>query len=156
MRHGNRENSLFRIFSLKWKFSPNKTILCSVIYYFFCQNFIFSLIERETIETTKKHTHLRSTSPSKKKETQIIYTLWILIILAFTINKIDYLVCPIFSHIFPIFVTFTRNFWTNMMGRELKLYPASEVTVEIVYNETGYNEQPDITSKFGAEVWSRI
>ena len=29
-------------------------------------------------------------------------------------------------------------------------------TVEIVYNETGYNEQPDITSKFGAEVWSRI
>jgi len=30
------------------------------------------------------------------------------------------------------------------------------ITVEIVYNETGYNEQPDITSKFGAEVWSRI
>jgi len=29
-------------------------------------------------------------------------------------------------------------------------------TVEIVYNETGYNEQPDITSKFGAVVWSRI
>ena len=29
------------------------------------------------------------------------------------------------------------------------------VTVEIVYNETGYNEQPDITSRFGAEVWSR-
>jgi len=29
-------------------------------------------------------------------------------------------------------------------------------TVEIVYNETGYNEQLDITSKFGAEVWSRI
>jgi len=30
--------------------------------------------------------------------------------------------------------------------------------VEIVYNETGYNEQPDITitSKFGAEVWSRV
>jgi len=28
-------------------------------------------------------------------------------------------------------------------------------TEEIVYNETGYNEQPDITSK-GAEVWSRI
>jgi len=32
----------------------------------------------------------------------------------------------------------------------------SSYTVEIVYNETGYNEQPDITSKFGAEVWSRI
>jgi len=32
----------------------------------------------------------------------------------------------------------------------------SNNTVEIVYNETGYNEQPDITSKFGAEVWSRI
>jgi len=31
-----------------------------------------------------------------------------------------------------------------------------ERTVEIVYNETGYNEQPDITSKSGAEVWSRI
>jgi len=29
-------------------------------------------------------------------------------------------------------------------------------TVEIVYNETGYNEQPDITSNFGAEVRSRI
>jgi len=28
-------------------------------------------------------------------------------------------------------------------------------TVEIVYNETGYNEQPDITSRFGAEVRSR-
>ena len=25
-------------------------------------------------------------------------------------------------------------------------------TVEIGYNETGYNEQPDITSRFGAEV----
>jgi len=28
-------------------------------------------------------------------------------------------------------------------------------TVETVYNETGYNEQPDITSRFGAEVRSR-
>jgi len=35
-------------------------------------------------------------------------------------------------------------------------YPKILNTVEIVYNETGYNEQPDITSKFGAEVWSRI
>jgi len=32
----------------------------------------------------------------------------------------------------------------------------NEHTVEIVYNETGYNEQPDITSNIGAEVWSRI
>jgi len=29
-------------------------------------------------------------------------------------------------------------------------------TLEIVYNETGYNEQPDITSNFGAEVRCRI
>ena len=28
----------------------------------------------------------------------------------------------------------------------------NSVTVDIVYNETGYNEQPDITSRFGAEV----
>jgi len=39
----------------------------------------------------------------------------------------------------------------------IKRLPRShKSTVEIVYNETGYNEQPDITSKFGAEVWSRI
>ena len=30
----------------------------------------------------------------------------------------------------------------------------SSSTVEIVYNETDYNEQPDITSRFGAEVRS--
>jgi len=29
-------------------------------------------------------------------------------------------------------------------------------TVEIANDETGYNEQPDITSKFSAKVWSRI
>ena len=37
-----------------------------------------------------------------------------------------------------------------------RYFPLKYCTVEIVYNETGYNEQPDITSKFGAEVWSRI
>jgi len=35
-------------------------------------------------------------------------------------------------------------------------YGETTITVEIVYNETGYNEQPDITSKVGAEVRSRI
>ena len=28
-------------------------------------------------------------------------------------------------------------------------------TVEVIYNETFYNEQPDITSRFGTEVRSR-
>ena len=28
--------------------------------------------------------------------------------------------------------------------------------VEIVYNETGYNEQPDITSRFGATVRDKM
>jgi len=40
------------------------------------------------------------------------------------------------------------------MQKKIKI--KTVITVEIVYNETGYNEQPDITSKFGAEVWSRI
>jgi len=36
--------------------------------------------------------------------------------------------------------------WNDWLSFNLK-----EVTVEIVYNETGYNEQPDITSRFGAK-----
>jgi len=37
----------------------------------------------------------------------------------------------------------------------MQSWPRSWTTVEIVHNETGYNEQPDITSRFGAEVRSR-
>jgi len=44
----------------------------------------------------------------------------------------------------------------NVCNWQVNLFKFAGTTAEIVYNETGYNEQPDITSKFGAEVWSRI
>jgi len=42
--------------------------------------------------------------------------------------------------------------WLKGISSDLLPIITSQIsTVEIVYNETGYNEQPDITSRFGAK-----
>jgi len=49
----------------------------------------------------------------------------------------------------PYYEIHCKKIWNAYIVKE-------ESTVEIVvHNETGYNEQPDITSRFGAEVRSR-